>query len=616
MKDTHRSRQKVIQIFFVIATTVLLGKAMQIQVLDTTYQKKARATAIDKYILYPSRGLIYDRNDRILVNNNAMYDLKVTYKLLDPQMDTLKFCKLLEIDRETFEKNLNKDWKSVRYSKSVPLVFMSKISSETCARLQESLYQFPGFSLQLRNVRAYPHQNAAHVLGYLSEVSQSQLEKSNGEYVRGDYIGATGLELAYEKELRGGKGIKYILKDNMGRDEGPYKGGRLDTAAISGADLITALDLELQAYGEQLLQNKTGSIVAIEPATGEVLAMVSTPTYDPNLLTINRNRGQAFNALLQDSLKPFLDRSIMAEYPPGSIFKTVVGLAALQEGVLTLGQGFSCAGAYFYKNLARGCHQHSPPYNMEIALQHSCNTYFFHTLRKLVDKNGFYNPAPGLDTFVQYCYDFGLGKKLGIDLPNEADGNIPTTAYYDYLYPKAKGSWKSPTIMSIGIGQGEIQMTTLQMANLAAIIANRGYYYPPHIAKSFRGGQFSIPQHFKQIVDVPVDPAFFTTVTEGMERVVTNGTATVAYHPELSICGKTGTSQNPHGKDHSVFFAFAPKENPKIAIAVYVEHGIWGTTYAAPIASLMIEKYLKREISERRKYLEERMLNADLINLP
>ncbi|MEM9822077.1 MAG: penicillin-binding protein 2 [Bacteroidota bacterium] len=616
MKDNYRSRQKVVQIFFLVTTALLLGKAMQIQVLDTTYQEKAKATAIDKSILYPSRGLIYDRNGRLLVNNNAMYDLKATYKLIDTEMDTLKFCTLLDIDRATFEKNLNKDWRSVRYSKSVPFVFMSKISSATCARLQESLYQFPGFSLQLRNVRAYPHQNAAHVLGYLSEVSQSQIEKSDGEYTRGDYIGATGLEAAYEKELRGGKGIKYMLKDNMGRDEGPYKGGQLDVAAVSGADLVTALDLELQAYGEQLLQNKTGSIVAIEPASGEVLAMVSTPTYDPNLLTINRNRGEAFNTLLQDSLKPFLDRSIMAEYPPGSIFKTVVGLAALQEDVLHLNQGFSCSGAYFYKSLARGCHQHSHPYNIEIALQHSCNTYFFHTIRRLVDKNGFYDPVPGLDTFVQYCYDFGLGKKLGIDLPNEADGNVPTTAYYDYLYPKAKGSWKSPTIMSIGIGQGEIQMTTLQMANLAAIIANGGYYYPPHIAKAFKGGTFSIPERFTQKKEVPIDAAFYPAIVNGMERVVTSGTGMIAYHPEIPICGKTGTSQNPHGKDHSVFFAFAPKENPQIAIAVYVEHGIWGATYAAPIASLMIEKYLTREITERRKYLEARMLNANLVNLP
>ncbi|MEM8907320.1 MAG: penicillin-binding transpeptidase domain-containing protein, partial [Bacteroidota bacterium] len=320
--------------------------------------------------------------------------------------------------------------------------------------------------------------------------------------------------------------------------------------------------------------------------------------------------------LLQDSLKPFLDRSIMAEYPPGSIFKTVVGLAAMEEAVLLPNQGFSCSGAYYYKNVARGCHQHSHPFNIQIALQHSCNTYFFQTLRKLVDKNGFYNPAPGLDTFVQYCYDFGLGQKLGIDLPNESDGNVPTTAYYDYLYPKAKGSWKSPTIMSIGIGQGEIQMTTLQMANLAAIIANRGYYFPPHIAKEFRNSEAQIPQRFLERKTIPINRDFYEPVIDGMERVVTRGTATVAFIPDIAICGKTGTSQNPHGKDHSVFFAFAPKENPQIAIAVYVEHGIWGATYAAPIASLMIEKYLKREIGANRKYLEKRMLDADLISLP
>ncbi|MEL6864614.1 MAG: penicillin-binding transpeptidase domain-containing protein, partial [Bacteroidota bacterium] len=411
-------------------------------------------------------------------------------------------------------------------------------------------------------------------------------------------------------------GTKLVLKDNLGREVGPYKGGRLDSVAISGADLISSLDIDLQSYGEELMRNKTGSIVAIEPASGEILAMISSPTYDPNLLTINRDRGAAFNALLQDSLKPFFDRSVMAKYPPGSIFKSVVALVAMQEGVLDPNRGITCNSGYYYNGTVRKCHAHPYPYNVEVAMQHSCNAYFFQVLRDLVDKNGFYNPHPGLDTFVNYLYDFGLGQPMGVDIPNEQAGNVPTSSYYDFLYPRNKGSWYSPTIMSIGIGQGEIQMTTLQMANLAAIIANRGYFYVPHLLKGFKNGDFEIPEQFLERKEVPIDKPYFDPVINGMEKVVLGGTGVVAQIPGISVCGKTGTSQNPHGKDHSVFFAFAPKENPKIAIAVYVEHGIWGATYGAPIASLMIEQYLRGEIDPSRKYLETRMLNADLVNLP
>ena len=313
MADTFKRRQQGIQLFFIVAITILLLKAMEIQLIDTSYQDRARTTAIDKEVLYPSRGLVLDRNRKLLVNNNAIYDLKCTYNQIDPEMDTLRFCDLLGIDKATFEKHLNKNWRSVRYSKSVPFIFMSKISSETYARFQESMYEFPGFSIQLRNVRGYPYPNAAHVLGYLSEVNQVQIEASNSKYSRGDYVGTTGLELAYEEELRGTKGIRYVLKDNLGRAVGSYKDGAFDTVAVSGADLITALDIDLQRYGEYLMKNKTGSIVAIEPATGEILTMMSAPTYDPNLLTINRNRGEAFSELLQDSLRPFLDRSLMAK---------------------------------------------------------------------------------------------------------------------------------------------------------------------------------------------------------------------------------------------------------------------------------------------------------------
>ncbi|MEM1319300.1 MAG: penicillin-binding protein 2 [Bacteroidota bacterium] len=616
MSDNYRERSSVVKLLFFIAAGILLFKALQIQLLDTSYQARASATAIDKYVLYPSRGLIYDRNKKLLVNNNAMYDLKVTYNQIRPEMDTTKFCELLKINRKTFKNNLDKNFRSRRYSKSVPFVFMSKISAETCARFMEHLHEFPGFSIQLRNVRGYPHKNAAHVLGYLNEVNQEQLEKFPGQYAKGDYIGAMGLEAAYEKELRGRKGAKYILKDNMGREVGPYKNGKQDSVAISGKDLISTLDIDLQGYGEQLMQNKTGSIVAIEPASGEILTMISTPTYDPNLLTINRHRGEAFSALLNDTLKPFFDRSIMAKYPPGSIFKSVVALVGMQEKVLQPNRFIPCKMGYFYNGEMRKCHDHPPPYNVEIAMAHSCNAYFFQTIRDIVEIDGFYKPQKGVDLFSRYLYQFGLGTPLGVDIPNEREGNVPTSAYYDKLYPKANGPWYSPTIMSIGIGQGEVEMTTLQMANLAAVMANRGYYYTPHLIKAFKDDDQDIPSKFREKHSIPIKPEFYDPVVEGMEQALLKGTARVAFIKDIAICGKTGTSQNPHGKDHSVFFAFAPKENPQIAIAVYVEHGIWGATYAAPIASLMIEKYLKGSVDPSRNYLEKRMLEANLTSAP
>ncbi len=617
MKDINRDRQKVIKTFFLIAVLILVGKASQIQLIDSSYRDKAQATAVNKNTIYPARGLIYDRNMNLLINNNAMYDLKVTYNQLDPKMDVEKFCSLLKIEQDEYHSLINKDFSSNRYAKHKPFVFISKISSDAYARLQEHLHEFPGFSIQLRNVRGYPFKNAPHVLGYLNEVNQDQIDNSNGDYSRGDYIGASGLELEYEEELRGKKGVNYVLINNMGREVGPYNKGQQDTIPVSGKDLITSLDIDLQSYGELLMQNKTGSIVAIEPSTGEILAMVSTPNYDPNLLTINRERGEAFNMLLQDSLNPFFDRSVMAKYPPGSIFKTVVALVAMQEGISPANRGVTCNGGYYYKGKRRGCHAHPYAYNVSVALQHSCNAYFFTVIRDIIDKDGFSNPSSGLSMFDQHLYDFGLGKPLDVDIPNELAGNVPTVEYYDFLYPKEKGSWKSPTIMSIGIGQGEIQMTTLQMANLAAIIANRGYYYAPHLAKKFVDNDFLIPEKYRTKKTVRIDQKHFVPVIDGMEKAVLGGTARIAQVKDISVCGKTGTSQNPHGKDHSVFFAFAPKDNPQIAIAVYVEHGIWGASYAAPIAGLMIEKYLKDgQIDPSKVWIEERMLNANLIDVP
>ena len=612
----HQYRYKIILIVFVLASIVLLLKAMQIQLLDTSYQRRAAATAIDVNVKYPSRGLIFDRNEKLLVNNNPMYDLMVTYNQIDPDMDTLKFCKLLNIDKSTFEKNLDKKW-GRRYRKYIPFDFLKKISAENYAQFQEYLHEFPGFFIQLRNVRGYPHTSAAHVLGYISEVNQQQIDASNGKYALRDYLGASGLEKKYEDYLKGKKGIEYLLKDNLGREVGPYSKGTRDSSAISGHDLICSIDLDLQAYGEKLMQNKRGSIVAIEPQTGEILAMVSTPTYDPNLLAIHRDRGEAFNALLSDTInKPFFDRTVMAKYPPGSVFKTIVSLVALQEGVSNANRYITCNGAYYYKNVPYGCHEHTSCSSIAKALQVSCNTYYFTLIRDIIDMNGFHNPDKGLDKFVEYLYSFGLGKPLGVDIPNEGKGNIPTTAYYDYLYPKVRGSWRSPTVMSIGIGQGEIQMTTLQIANLAAIIANKGYFYPPHLSKGFRNNTTEIPAKYKVKKEVPIDEEYFYPVIDGMARCVNAGTGYSAKVPDIEVCGKTGTSQNPHGKDHSVFFAFAPKEDPKIAIAVYVENGGFGSTYASPIAGLMIEQYLKGEVDPVKAHVEDRIFNANLVGIP
>ncbi|MFK7934498.1 MAG: penicillin-binding protein 2 [Saprospiraceae bacterium] len=615
MSDTHQGRQYVIMGLFGIVTLALILKLFQIQVLDSTYRAKADATAIDKLTLYPSRGLIYDRNGKLLVNNNPVYDLKVTYNQINENMDTLKFCQILGITKESFTKRLAKNWRSGRYSRSIPFVFLKSISIETYALFQESIYEFPGFFVEVRNVRGYPYRNAAHVLGYIKEVNQKEIERSSGSYTLGDYIGASGLELAYEEQLRGKKGAAYILKDNLGRHVGNYKGGNLDSAAISGKNLISSLDIDLQTYGEQLLQNKIGSIVAIEPSSGEILAMVSSPSYDPNLLTINRNRGKAYGELVNNPLKPLFDRSTMAEYPPGSLFKTVVGLVGMEEGVLDPSRTIRCNGGYTLNGqVLTGCHGHPTCTNVEQAIQHSCNAYFVTVFRDIVDKHGSFNPDQGLDMFNDYLYKFGIGRELDIDFPREKEGNYPTSSFYTKRFQPDK--WKSVWIRSLGIGQGEMLMTNLQMANLAATVANRGFYYVPHFVKGFTDESVQLPEEYMAPNYVGIDAAHFQPIIDGMAAVVKNGTARRADISEIAICGKTGTAENPHGEDHSIFFAFAPKYNPQIAIAVYIENGGFGGTYAAPLASLMIEKYLTRKISQNRHYREKRILETDLMTKP
>ena len=630
--DNFRDRQGFIQVLFVLGAALLIGKAFQLQVLDKDFQSIASNATISKNIVHPPRGMIFDRKDSLMVFNQPIYDITVTYNKMDPAMDVEKFCQLLGIDTISFRERTEKNFNSPMFSKSVPFVFMDKVSFPKIAAFQERLYEFPGFQVEIRSTRGYPSASAAHILGYIREVNQEEVKQSRDStnrsesayrYFPGDYIGDSGLEKEYEALLRGTKGNEIILKDNLGRRvEDLYSNGDLDNAAIPGKDLSTTIDLSIQRYAEELMQNKRGGIVAIEPSTGEILLMASSPTYDPNLLTISEERGAAFAKLSKDPNLPFHDRTVMAQYPPGSLFKPVVGLIALQEEVTAPDRTIRCAGAYYLGGQRlTGCHGHPTCRNIEQALQHSCNAYFVTLFRDIVDQNGIYNPGPGLAKFNQYLTQFGFGQKLGVDFPREQSGFIPSPAYYDTVVYKNESSWRSLWIRSLGIGQGELLMTTLQMANLSAIIGNRGEYITPHLVKGYRGEQENPPvfggKDPKALANtVGIDQSHFEHIIDGMELAVTSGTARSGYIRGISFCGKTGTAENNQitGEDHSIFMGFAPKENPKIAIAVFIENAGFGGTYATPIASLIVEKYLNGRIEgNNRQWLERRMLNANLL---
>jgi penicillin-binding protein 2 len=612
IRDVYKGRQFIIIGAFVFAASVLLLRAVQMQLLDTSYQNKAAAITIEKNILYPSRGVIYDRNGKLLVYNNPLYDLMVTYKQVSKKMDTVKFCRLLGIDSVTFKLNLEKDWKAGRFSKAIPFPFMTMVPPETFARFQESMSEFPGFFVQVRNVRGYPQHNGAHLLGYLNEVNQFHTRDSVGIYENGDYIGAAGLESKYEPILRGKKGVQYILKDNVGRLVGPYKNGTLDSAAVAGKDLLTSIDMNLQALGEKLLEHKVGAIVALDPTTGEILALVSAPTYDPEKMVINKNRKDIIRAMYKDSLKPLFDRSVTAEYTPGSVYKPMMGLIALHFG-WDKNSGMGCAAGFHYGSLTIKCHNHAAAGNIQEAIEHSCNNYFCSIFKYVVDDgNGRTNAHRGLDKLDSMIYRFGCGKSLGVDFPAERKGLIPTSKYYDKnINDKGRGPWYSTTIISDGIGQGENQMTTLQIANMAAAIANRGYYYTPHIVRGYKDST-PIDPKYKIKHDVGIDRVHYDAVVDGMYRVIESGTGSNARVDGVQVCGKTGTSQNPHGDDSSVFLGFAPRENPKIVVAVYVENGGWGNDYAAPITGLMIEQFLKGSLPASRQPVIDRVRNARL----
>lgn len=614
-----QNRKYLIQFIFGIAGLVILINTAWLQLFNSNFKERAEKTTLHKRTLFPSRGIIYDRKGSLLVINEPTYNLQLVYNELEQEMDTSLFCSLLNINKAIFEENINKDWNSPQFRKSIPFTFLKRIKPVDFAIFQEHLHKFPGFYPVIRNVRSYPHKHAANVLGYLGEVDEQKIQDSKGSYSLGDYTGITGMEKMYENQLKGKKGVEYILKDNLGREVSSLAEGGMDSLALEGQDITSTIDLDFQAYGEMLLQNKRGSVVAIEPSTGEILSMVSAPSYDPNLLRIDRDRGSAYATLINDTInRPFLDRSVMAMYPPGSIFKPIFSLIAMQEGHLWPYRGIPCDGDYQIntKGFSQGCHDHPYPSNLKVALTHSCNTYFYQVMREFINGKDPMQPNIGMDKLKAYLETFGIGKKLGIDNQFENSGFFPSGDYYTDFYKKrGERRWFSTMVLSLGIGQGEINLTTVQMANLAAILANRGNFITPHLLKNYNESGSLIPEEFTRTHTVPIDSIFFPTVVDGMERVVREGTAQIAFVPGLQIAGKTGTSQNS-GKDHSVFFGFAPKDNPKIAIAVYIENAGWGAQYAAPIASLMIEKYINGKIRPQRKYLETRMLEANLISTP
>lgn len=596
-------RKEIIQILVVITGIVFLAKLFYIQLVDDRYARMAESNTIVKEIEYPFRGLIYDRNGKLLVYNTPEYDLFVVRKEVT-NLDTALFCSVFNLTKGELLQAFAEMRKRKEYSPVKPTLFIKQLSNYDFARIQDYIDEFPGFYIQPRTSRAYTTRAMANVLGYVSEITRSQLERDTTRiYRQGDYIGQSGLEAQYEIYLRGKRGVRYKLRNVDGVDKGSFKEGEYDTLSVPGYDLITTIDLSLQEYGEKLMHGKVGSIVALEPATGEVLAMISGPSYDPVLLT-GRNFSSNFMLVSSDSAKPLFTRPLMAMYPPGSIFKIVQTLIALQEGVVGYDTRFPCDRSIV------NCHNHPQPCDLHMAVQYSCNPYFHQVFRRIINQNKspntFTDARIGLENWYGYVTRFGLGKPLGIDLPSEKGGQMPGPALYNRIY--GEGRWKFSTIYSLAIGQGEMLVTPVQMANLAAIMANKGHYYTPHLVKEIRGSenQPAVQRH-----DTGIDEKYFDFVQDAMSDAI-YGTAQRAVIPGIDLCGKTGTAQNPHGHDHSVFMAFAPKDNPKIAIAVYVENAGWGGRAAASIASLMIEKYLTGEV--KRTALEEYVLRGQFLD--
>lgn len=603
--DTFSKRRYIIAGIILGVAAIFILRLFSIQITNKTYKQFATRNVLRKVVVFPARGFIYDRNKAMMVYNKAAYDLWVVPREVKP-FDTTALCGIVQMERQDLRDALKR---AKQYSHYKPSIVVGQISTEIYAPLQEKLYKYPGFFVQSRTLREYPSKSAAQVLGYVGEVSQSMIEKDS-YYRSGDYIGVGGLEKAYEKELRGIKGVTNYMVDVHNRFKGKYNNGESDTTAILGQNLLTGLDAKLQAYAELLMTSKRGAIVAIEPATGEILLMVSAPSYDPNLL-VGRQRGTNYGVLMNDSInKPTWNRAIIGAYPPGSTFKPVNALIALQEHAVSPFDRFSCSGQA--STPIKCTHNHVSPLAMREGIRESCNSYFWNLFREVITHAG--SSAKGYQIWRDHVMTFGFSQKVGTELSSEIKGNIPEVAYYDKIH---QGRWNAWTIRSLSIGQGEILVTPLQMANLAATIANRGYYITPHIVKAIQDTNrvFRELNYDKKVTDI--NPEYYETIVDGMQAVIDETTTMrrTVHQDKFVICGKTGTVQNPHGADNSAFMAFAPRENPKIAIAVYIENAGFGATYAAPIAGLIIEKYMNDSIAPNRKELEQRLIETDLMNV-
>lgn len=597
------NRRYFIKGFFVIIGIIFLTKLFFIQVVDSNYADAAERNTIQKEIEYPYRGLIYDRHGKLIVYNKPVYDVHITpSEVLVP--DTAAFCNLLGITREKFDLKLEE---AKDYSWVKPSIFIKQIPNEEFATIQDQLINYAGFQIVPRTVRAYPNPTLASVLGCIAEISDAELKRDSTDYYNmGDYIGKSGLEYSYERELRGKRGVSYKLVNRLGVEKGPFKDGQFDTVSVPGTNLVSTIDIELQNYVEGLLDGKIGGLVAIEPATGEILAMASAPAFDPNILT-GRKYGENYSKLQRDTLNPLYTRPLMAQYPPGSMFKAVQSLVALQEGVITANEYIYCPGGLIG--------DHAPPghYNIVKGIQNSSNNFFFKVFRRIIeqgtDPNQFIDSRYGLQKWHDYVTSFGLGNRLDIDLPYASPGKVPNLDTYDAEH--GENRWKFSTIASLSIGQGELLVTPIQMANLAATIGNKGYYYTPHLIREIGDTGLPRPEYLVKNI-IPIDTSYFNVVIEGMEAVINNGTGQYrAKLKDIQVCGKTSTVENPQGEDHSGFIAFAPKDNPKIAVAAYVENAGQGARAAASIASLTIEKYLLGET--KRPWIEEYALRGDFI---
>ena len=602
-------RKYVIGGAVVVIVLLYILRLLSLQLLSDDYKQYADSNAFLRRIQYPARGSITDRNGKLLVYNQPSYDIMVIMSEQEG-LDTLDLCESLSITPQWYERRMQeiKDRKrNPGYSRFTQQLFMSQLSAEEFSSFQEKLFRFPGFYIQKRSIRQYQYPYAAHILGDVGEVNPSDIE--NDEYYQsGDYIGKLGVERSYEKILRGEKGCEILLRDAKGRIKGRYQNGKYDEAPIPGRNLTLSIDADLQALGERLMTGKLGSIVAIEPSTGEVLCMVSSPTYDPRMM-IGRQRSRSHLLLSRDPHKPLLNRAIMGQYPPGSTFKTGQALTFLQEGIITPTTSYPCSQGFHFGNLTVGCHGHPAPLPLVPAIATSCNGYFCWGLYHMLGNRKKYGSVQqAMTCWRDYMVSMGFGYRLGIDLPGEKRGMIPNADFYDKAYRK---SWNGLTVISIAIGQGEVNLTPLQIANLGATIANRGWYITPHVVREVQGMEpdtLFTTRHYTM-----AQPSCYDVVVQGMRSAVTGGTCRAANSPWYQVCGKTGTAQNPHGQDHSVFMGFAPQDNPRIAICVYVENGGFGAVYGVPIGALMMEQYLQGHLSPASQAAAAQFENQHLI---